>query len=486
MLATVVAVLVFAGWLRYYFHWNVSVVPEKFEESSRSLENPNRGFYYIYGFYIKDEQTDYVQQVQEKFEKDTETKLSMIQINLQEYRDRPITEEGLANIRALFEALKKIDKHWIVRFLYDWHGENEEKEPEKIDIILTHMEQVGDILREYHNQIFTLQGLFIGNWGEMNGTRYTDRESMRLLAEQLAEVTDDTMYLSVRMPAQWRKITGTEDVFGGGAFTGRLGLFNDGMMGNESDYGTYGSESKENTFAPWSREEELDFQEKLCAHVPNGGEIIVDNPYNDFENAVRDLRTMHVTYLNEDYDKNVLDKWARTKIQTEDSFDGMNGLEYIGRHLGYRLLIQNVAMAHNFKEDTVRVEIGLQNKGFAPAYKECRAMLAVRRVDADSDEKSVWQKIRMRLNRNDSPEVNVIELSGDIRELAGGNDADDVLTFSAELPFRGASGAVYEVYFYLEDAISQTHIELANEQREEALGYLIGTIYLDAQKTDNE
>ncbi len=56
------------------------------------------------------------------------------------------------------------DKKWIVRFLYDW-GENEQYEPENLDIILQHMEQAGDVIREYHSCIYTLQGLFIGNWG---------------------------------------------------------------------------------------------------------------------------------------------------------------------------------------------------------------------------------------------------------------------------------------------------------------------------------
>ena len=81
-------------------------------------------------------------------------------------------------------------------------------EPENLDIILQHMEQVGDVIREYHSCIYTLQGLFIGNWGEMNGTKYTDPDSMRELAARLADVSDASTFLSVRTPAQWRKITG--------------------------------------------------------------------------------------------------------------------------------------------------------------------------------------------------------------------------------------------------------------------------------------
>ncbi len=77
--------------------------------------------------------------------------------------------------------------------------------------------------------------------------------------------------------------------------------FNDGMLGSVSDYGTYSDNTRQDAgdFSAWTREEELAFQDVLCSSVPSGGEVIVDNPYNDLENAIADLKTMHVSYLNE-------------------------------------------------------------------------------------------------------------------------------------------------------------------------------------------
>ena len=46
----------------------------------------------------------------------------------------------------------------------------------------------------------------------------------------------------------------------------------------------------------------LIFQEKLCQYVPNGGEVTVDNEYNDLDNAITDLSQMHVSYLNSEHD----------------------------------------------------------------------------------------------------------------------------------------------------------------------------------------
>ena len=86
-------------------------------------------------------------------------------------------------------------------------GENEQYEPENLDIILQHMEQVGDVLGSITAVSIRL-GTLYRQLGEMNGTKYTDPDSMRELAACLADVSDASTFLSVRTPAQWRKITG--------------------------------------------------------------------------------------------------------------------------------------------------------------------------------------------------------------------------------------------------------------------------------------
>ena len=212
----------------FHFHWNVSATAEKFTESSIELQNPNRGFYYIYGFWIKDESVDYTTLVKQKFANDTDTTLALIEINLQEYRNGKISDAGLQNIKKLFDALRQENKTYLVRFLYDWDGKNQLYEPDSIDIILNHMKQVKSVLRENADIIFSLQGLFVGNWGEMNGTKYVDQKSLRTLAKQYLDVSHKTTYLSVRMPAQWRIITKTGSVKklkkSSSQYYGRLGV----------------------------------------------------------------------------------------------------------------------------------------------------------------------------------------------------------------------------------------------------------------------
>lgn len=463
------SVLIFVGiaaGVHDYFHWHVTLSAETFTESAEEIWNPDRGFYHIYGFMIPDEAADMKEQLERQMEKDEDHALAMAQINLKEYRDREISKEGLNNIEKLFAAMAEKKEHWIVRFLYDWDGENEQYEPQSMDLVLEHMQQTGGILRKYRDHIFTLQGLFVGNWGEINGTKYADTHSLQQLAKQLIDVTEGQMYLAVRTPAQWRQIMESADA-GRQAdqddlLADRLGLFNDGMLGSGNDCGTYGEGRAEEAgiYQAWSREEELAFQEELCLRVPNGGEVIIDNEYNDFDRAVTDLKTMHVTYLNEDYDQAVLEKWADSTVHTPGCFDGMDGLSYIRRHLGYRLLLSDVSMEHDFLKDTVNVKAALQNVGFAPVYMECEPVILVK----DENDQIVYEA----------------RPSGEVSSLAGGNRSEETEIFSENIPLKGLKAGHYRIYFAVRDMAADRLIAFANEQKKENDGYKIGTILLES------
>lgn len=436
----------------------IEIKNETFTASSRELNNPNRGFYRLYSFLITDEKQDYTEMVSTLFQEDRDTRLALIQVCLKSYRRGSITEEGLDNIEALFDVLGSLNKKLIVRFTYDNEGENERYEPESMDIILAHMEQLSYILRKYSKNIFSLQGLFIGNWGEMNGTQYNSDEELRRLAEKLARVTDQTTYLAVRSPAQWRGIMQSQETDSGNIFTGRFGLFNDGMLGNESDYGTYRTGENADDGVPFprlEREEELIFQNELCKRVPNGGEVIHDNIYNDLENAIKDFEVMHVTYLNSGYDQAVLEKWAETAITEAGCFEGMDGLTYIERHLGYRLMIVNAGLQYNSGENKLSAEVTLKNVGFAPLYEET--------------------EIQVILYNEKTEQTIVYPVVQDLYTLSGGSEKKDELTLSVEIPFQELSEKEYTVYFSIVDSDTGELILLANEEDAEWYGYRIAS-----------
>ena len=186
----------------------VELSRETFTETASVINNPDRGLYSIFGFYITDQKEDYQTRVDRFFRDDKPINLVMIQINLAHYRDRELSTEALNNISNLFSALRTKEQNWILRFTYDWDGNATATEPESMDIIVHHMAQLKDLLQANQDKIFVLQGFFTGKWGEMHGTRYGAPEDLRCLTEMLMKVAGESTYLSVRTGAQWRNITG--------------------------------------------------------------------------------------------------------------------------------------------------------------------------------------------------------------------------------------------------------------------------------------
>lgn len=444
-----------------------------FTESARELKNPNRGFYHMHGYFIKDEVRSFKNFQEDlgwRYAKDNETSLTLIQINLQYFKNTEISEKGLESLDNLFRALEENvdDKHLILRFLYDWDGKNMQYEPDSLDTILRHIEQVGPWLKAHKDQIFLTQGLFIGSWGEMHSSKFLGAENYQVLAQALYEATADSTYLSVRMPAQWRMITGIGDpelvVRGDGSLASRLGLFNDGMLGSWSDYGTYGDQTREEhgDFTYWNRQEELGFQDVLCKAVPIGGEIINPNKYNDFENALKDMKAMHVTYANRDFDTKVYDKWAKVTVSEGSCFDGMDGLTYMERHLGYRLVLREAALDYDWRKDRLTAEITLQNVGFAPIYREARVELTL--IDRERGREYSY----------------TLGADQDIRDLTGGNQSEELQVLRWEVPLGGMPQGELEVYFSISDALSGETIFLGNEQDPDKRGYQVGRVSLGA------
>ena len=462
--AILVSGILFGTYLGYRNHWFVLTMENDFEESGKELKNPNRGFYSMYGFPIGDTEQNYYQQLGQKMYNDSNA-LSLIQINLREYKNGSITVAGLKNIYALFEALKAQNKQYIVRFLYDWSGKATETEPESIQIIFNHMNQLKPVLEEYQTIIFTLQGNFVGDCGEMHGSVHMTEESMKKLMYQLMENTPQNMFLSVRTPQQWRMITGIDNISDGASNSVlQLGLFNDGMMGTELDTGTYGTVSKVESgiYGKWTREEELSFQEELCRYVPNGGEVIIENPFNDFESAVQSMRTMHVTYLNQAYDGKVLEKWANTVVTEPGCYYGMDGLSYASRMLGYRHLIDTVLLDYSFWQDELNVTVNVKNVGFAPIYKEPGKYITIINMGTGV--------------------IQSFPVEAELRNLVGGNDKNQILDITKKISLAGLEPGEYKVFFNMKDTDSDWNLELANEQSMTQYGYLIGSFSVQEMK----
>lgn len=348
-----------------------------YSESTEKLDHPGGSFYYLAGYTLSEEtkkEALAVRLVSDAKEYKSE-ELVLIEINLKNYKDSALSNDALAQTDQILQAWKDAGYGIILRFLYDWDGHSGETEPKELSLIQTHMSQLAPIVNAHAADIYTMQGIFVGDYAEMHDGNHMDTASMCTLAKHLDSVIDPEIFLSVRTPAQRRTILESAEIFPeNSTLAGRLGLFNDGMLGSNNDLGTYGDTDRAQSASledPWLREQELAYQDELCRLVPNGGEAVIDNPLNDLEAAVETLSTMHVSYLNCMYHEPVINKWRAETIHTDDAWDGTNGYDYIDAHLGCRYRCAGTdATAFDFwSDDDVTINLTLTNTGFAPSYE---------------------------------------------------------------------------------------------------------------------
>ena len=444
-----------------FFHFvHMNYAPVSFSESARPLSNPYEGWYHIYGYTLSDDSTFSKSMVDKALKTDSSNRLVLLEINLKSYANSSISPSGLAELNAILSAWSSSDKQMIIRFLYDWDGKATQTEPKNINQILSHMNQICPILNSYASHIYLLQGIFVGNTGEMTSSAYMDETAMTKLMQTLSSLTDSSIFLSVRTPQHYRILNQTFTPLGSqkpydGSLASRVGLFNDGMLGSANDLGTYGSGSLSNAtsyLVKGNRSEEIAFQNILCQYVPNGGEVVSDNSYNDLPNAIKDLSAMHISYLDCDYDPAVLSKWKNTTYSGTDLFCGCRGFDYISRHLGYRYVLGKSSLDHTFFSSKATFHLSIKNVGFSPCYKRLKPTLSLVNTDTHT--------------------VKCISLTTDNRTWQAGSTTAIRQSFS----MKGLKKGTYHVYFSLKDSSANQMITFANTADLTTYGYCLGSL----------
>lgn len=353
--------------------------PVPLTESRRLVSSPYCGFYHLYGYMLSEEPVDDAEKWCRDMLANDSQSIVLLEINLRRYADRAVSRNALDQLDAIFSAFSTADKQIILRFVYDWDGKALQTEPSSRNTIEEHMAQTAPVVNRHSSHIFLMQGVFTGNCGEMNQTHFGENDDIIQLMTTLSQVVSPDIFLSVRTPQHLRTIIGFGEPLSAsqaydGTLISRLGLYNDGMLGNDFDCGTYDDTPRAGSSdytEKGTREEELDFQNILCQYVPNGGEAVLDNPYNEIDAAIGDLSRMHVSYLSCDHDASVLNKWKKSVFRkADDIFDGVSGYDYIAAHLGYRFVARQLetrsADSSRTGSDLVLI---LENTGFSVSYR---------------------------------------------------------------------------------------------------------------------
>lgn len=414
-------------------------IKAQFDETTEELNNPYRGMYSILRFNIASSLTIDGYDTEDIVIPKNQN-LVLVEINLKEFNSSRLPESAILNVDEILTKLESKNVGIILRFAYDLEGCGAVSEPEEIDIILEHMSQLKQVLFKHANNIYILQGLMIGSWGEMHNTRYDSVRDIRALMNAFEKCTPPQSFLAVRCPNIWRMIyrTMSPAIDIKSSDRNRCGLYNDAILASDTDLGTYGTVNRA-TADRWdekfTRVDELAFQQNLCLSVPNGGEVVNDSELNDVENAIFTLKTMHISYLNSSYDEKVLDKWKMAEYSLKKSiWYGKSGYDYISAHLGYRFIIDKVKPV--FKKDSIELNISIKNKGFSSYYRECDVKLVL-------------------FSKN---EIIDLDVNTDVRLW------HDKETFSVSIDSKNLKANSYKVGLKVCDKLTGAQIRFANTQ----------------------
>ncbi len=235
--------------------------------------------------------------------------------------------------------------------------------------VMEHMQQLGPVVSNYARSILVSQGIFIGSWGEMHSSKFMHPKQIQKLTETWQQATGGMIRIALRKPAFTRMIYAPEekaDVYG---------LYNDAMLADDTDMGTFGTASREESawIDAWRMEDELHYMQKQMTQVPLGGEVLFPQVEGETSaKVISYLKEMQVSYLNSIYDPRFLDTWKEIPVN-----DGESLYDYVGNHLGYRLEVKRMIWKKK------RLTLVVVNTGFAPLYDSCRARIIAKGSDGD-------------------------------------------------------------------------------------------------------
>lgn len=168
-----------------------------------------------------------------------------------------------AFFRSLEATLRNARSNGVtvgIRLRYDANG-NTDPEPATFDKVLEHIDQLGKsgLLQKYEDTITYIESGLVGSWGEQWGGKYTSLECKAQVLERFLEITPDSISVSVRTPntvRTWLSMyCGIETTPQDMSCTiedpelakkfSRIGMYNDGYMGSDSDLGTYSNRKGE-------------------------------------------------------------------------------------------------------------------------------------------------------------------------------------------------------------------------------------------------
>ncbi len=346
----------------------VALTTRSYDASSDVIANPDRGFYHYSETNIYADGSGYTPLDPAQLTR-WRTQEGVTEVfryfYIEKYRDQDTIDSGyLTQVSNDFAVARSSGVKLIVRFAYVKGGSWPYNAPygdASQSRVVNQIRQLAPVLNQNADVISVLQAGFIGLWGEWYYTdsfahdpsqpgnlNDSDWAARRNVLTTLLDSTNANILVQVRYPSI------KQIVFSGAlandARANRVGIHDDCFLASPDDYGTF-------TSNPISIDQQWLANQTLT--VPMGGESCgVNAPRSQWPSASADMAKYHWSFLNADFDTNVLNSW------------GPDGLTQAKKSLGYRLrLTKSEVQTAARPGEAVAVSLNVTNDGYAAPFR---------------------------------------------------------------------------------------------------------------------
>lgn len=382
-----------------------------YTDQLETLPNYDRGFYYSQALHVKTSGSKPLETIYGKLvhlradiaEFSSRAWLSIDSVTAPGKRDttwgksQDLTEDALNVLQATFDNIRKNGSKVIVRFCYDPWFDGHSNTTAEHEWVLRHIEQLAPLLTKNIDIVVALEMGMHGAFGEMHSDTSITYARVAEAVNKMLRLTPPELKILTRTANYSAAVLGFEnwgvdfnigsDVFkkiekAKGDTMYRVGMFNDGYLGTQYDYGTWGADCAKSI----CREEGVAWLEKYSVNTPYGGEAVATasgyKVINTPEFLAHEGFRTHTSYLNMHWNNNVIDSWKAAHFNGKDyEYDGeedesLTGYKYIEDHLGYRFVLRESWLPDTvFAGEKLKGKIKVQNVGFGNLTRKAAVKL---------------------------------------------------------------------------------------------------------------
>ncbi len=359
----ILALILIAGVLLLFnFFWFGSYTEVNFSSGYKRVTNPAKGYYSQFQSEGGDPQFEGLS--------DKGISVVLLTLDLKDFVDSDISKERLDELDRSFQKARSFGLSVVFRAAYGFSEEYKRKDPSDIKRILGHIDQLSPILNKHKAIILSVQAGFLGPWGEWHSTSLADsrgnipRWVVNEIVSKLCSAVPEPISIALRRPSFVRQLDEKR------VELARIAVHNDALLSSDTDMGTYQSEG-------YSRSDELLYLYNRQARVANGGEMPTLSDYTSPDNALEEFSKLKLTYLNNEYNKEVLSYWAQYM------YSGRSFYDEVGSRLGYRIMVEKAKLPKRITDShTFIVTVKVYNDGFSSLVQPFGAELVV--IDGDN------------------------------------------------------------------------------------------------------